>query len=125
MTTRRFPAPALLAPTLLALAGIALGALPASAATAQAIDPITIFSSPHTYGQVLGKLGAGEEVTLDRCTADGTWCRVLHNGPTGWVPASYIIGASAKNDATTGRDLLTAPPIDQDSDTNHFHHHRN
>ena len=80
--------------------------VPALAATAHASDKITIFGVPRgDYSRIVGLLQAGEEVTLDRCTSDGRWCRVLHNGPTGWVPASYLVGAAAKLDATVGRPL--------------------
>ena len=114
----------LVTPVLLAIASLSLAALPANAATARASNEISIFATPHTYGQILGKLSSNEEVTLDRSTADGKWCRVLHSGPTGWVPASYLIGALAKVEATPGRSI-TDPPFDQDSDTGHFHHTRN
>jgi uncharacterized protein YraI len=100
-----------------AIAGLgilALGATagPGFAATARASDPISIFEGPHTDAHVLGRLEAGEEVTIDRCTTTGNWCRVFHDGPTGWVPASYLIGAAAKADATPGRSL-TDPPFDR------------
>lgn len=63
-------------------------------------------------------LQAGETVTIDRCSASGLWCRVFHDGPTGWVPASYLIGAAAKIDATPLRSLTT-PAFDDRGHTNH------
>ena len=107
------------AATALALLGLAGAAAPAAAATAYASDKIPIFGVPaDDYARILGLLQAGEVVKLDRCTADGTWCRVIHNGPTGWVLASYLVGAAAKIDATPGRSL-TAQPFDQDADLGH------
>jgi len=114
----------LLAAASLALASAAPLAQPVLAATARASDPVIIYATPHDTGTILGVLKANEEVNLDRCTADGSWCRVLHEGPTGWVLASFLVGAAAKVEATSGRSL-TDPPIDQDSDTGHSHHQRN
>jgi hypothetical protein len=36
---------------------------------------------------------------------------VLSHEPTGWVPASYLIGAAAKNNATPLQSLTTPPPV--------------
>jgi len=106
----------------LALAAVSLAgiAAPAVAATAHASDRIPIYTLPNDDSRLLGVLQAGEEVTLDRCNAQGTWCRVFHDGPTGWVLASFLIGAQAKIDATPGRSL-TDPPFDQDEDLGHNH----
>ena len=98
-----------------ALSATALAA-PAAAATARASDPIPIYTLPNDDSRVVGVLQAGEVVTLDRCEASGIWCRVFHDGPTGWVLASFLIGAQAKIDATPGRSL-TDPPFDQQDDT--------
>jgi len=105
------------------LAAFTLGALSvlgaigaAEAATARASDDITIFAVPRgDYSRVLGVLRAGEVVQLDTCDATGQWCRVIHDGPTGWVPASYLIGSQAKLDATPGGGRsLTAPFLSHD-----------
>lgn len=112
MTSSRLLAALVLGAT--ALAGFAA---PASAATATASDKISIYELPNYQGRILGLLQAGEEVSLDRCNAQGTWCRVFHDGPTGWVLASYLVGAKAKIDATPGRSL-TAPPLIDNSKTN-------
>ena len=101
-----------------AIAGLAALALaPATgnsvAATAHASDRISIFAGPNTDDRVIGRLEAGEEVTIDSCTPTGHWCRIFHDGPTGWVPGSYLIGAAAKADATNARSL-TDPTFDED-----------
>ena len=106
-----------------AIAGLGALALAATAGgsfanSARASDPISIYEGPNTFNRILGRLEAGEEVTIDRCTAGGNWCRVFHNGPTGWVPASYLIGAAAKADATPGTSLTDAP-LDQRKDLGH------
>jgi uncharacterized protein YraI len=112
ISSRLLPALALSA---LAVAGFAA---PASAGddVATATNKISIYELPDYQGRILGLLQAGEEVRLDRCNAQGTWCRVFHDGPTGWVLASFLIGARAKIDATPGRSI-TAPPLIDDSKT--------
>jgi len=107
----------LLAALVLGATALVAAAPPASAADATASDKISIYELPDYQGRILGLLQAGEEVSLDRCNAQGTWCRVLHNGPTGWVLASYLIGSRAKLDATPGRSL-TQPLIMDDTKTN-------
>lgn len=92
----------------LALLGFAAAAMPAFAATAHATNNIQIFDVPRDdQTQVAGVLRAGEDVTLDTCTPDGIWCRVIHDGPPGWVLASFLVGAQAKVDATVSQGGLT------------------
>ena len=71
---------------------------------------VSIYAGPSDFTQILGKLNAGDVVKLDFCLPNGTWCRVLHDGPTGWVLASFLIGAQAKIDATPGRSLAGRVP---------------
>ena len=109
-----------------AIAGLGALALAATAGSsfansARASDAISIFDGPDSFTNVIGRLEAGEQVTIDRCTASGIWCRVFHDGPTGWVPASYLIGAAAKADATPGTSLTDAP-FDQRTDLGHTKH---
>lgn len=99
-----------------AIAGLAALALAPTAgqclaATAHASDRISIFAGPSTDEHVIGRLEAGEEVSIDRCTPFGYWCRIFHDGPTGWVPGSYLIGAAAKTDATPGRSITESSDI--------------
>ena len=100
--------------TLAAFGILALGAVPAMAQStgAYASDKISIFEGPHyRANQIVGMLLPGEPVTIQRCTADGKWCRVFSHEPTGWVPASYLIGSAAKNNATPLQSLTTPPPV--------------
>jgi len=113
-TTRLAATLAFGALSLLPLTGAAM------AASAYASDKISIFAEPRNRAnEIVGMLQAGETVTIDRCTASGNWCRVFHNGPTGWVPASYLLGAAAKIDATPLRSLAD-PSFDQGHD--HIRH---
>jgi hypothetical protein len=98
--------------TLAAFGMLALGTVPAMAQStgAYASDKISIFEGPHyRANEIVGMLLPGETVTIQRCTADGQWCRIFSREPTGWVPASYLIGAAAKAH-TTPLQSLTTPP---------------
>jgi len=100
--------------TLAAFGALLLGTVPAMAQStgAYASDKISIFAGPHyRANQIVGMLLPGEAVTIQRCTADGKWCRVLSREPTGWVPASYLIGAAAKANATPLQSLTTPPAV--------------
>lgn len=84
-----------------------LGGGSAEAATARASDPVPIYSGPG-YGYLpIGRLARNEVVRLAQCTPSGRWCFVVHDGPDGWVLASYLIGSAAKVDATPSRPLVT------------------
>lgn len=78
----------------------------ASAATARASDPITIHAGPGNAYPVIGKLARNEVVSLSECTPSGTWCRIVHKGPNGWVLGSYLVGSAAKVQATPWRPLV-------------------
>ncbi len=114
------------------LGALALAALPGMASAnsygsgapnsdhAQASDKISIFQGPHyRANEIVGMLQPGEVVTIDRCNAQGTWCRVFSNEPTGWVPASYLIGSKAKADATPLQSL-TSPSVSSQNDLRPF-----
>jgi uncharacterized protein YraI len=85
---------------------LAAATVPAAAASAVVSENISVYQLPrHRVDEVVGLLRAGEEVTIDRCTASGRWCRVFSGEPTGWVLASYLVGATAKIQATPPRSL--------------------
>jgi hypothetical protein len=76
---------------------------------ARVSEKISVWEQPRNRAnEIIGLLQADEVVTIQRCTVDGDWCRVLSDQPTGWVPASYLVGSPAKADATPLRSL-TAP----------------
>ena len=85
---------------------LGLSAGGAQAASARASATIPIYDAPGGIRLPIGRLFRGEVVQLDRCTPRGVWCRVIHNGPPGWVLASYLIGSAAKMDATPGKSLI-------------------
>ena len=92
----------------LAFGTVALAAatLPTAAATAVVSEKISIYQLPRNrVDEIVGLLRPGEEVAIDRCTESGQWCRVFSSEATGWVPASYLIGAAAKLQATPPRSL--------------------
>jgi len=100
---------------MVALGAIVFSAVPSlaqSSGGAYASNKISIFQLPrYRANEIVGMLLPGEQVVVQRCTANGEWCRVLSHEPTGWVPASYLIGAAAKNNATPLQSLTTPPPV--------------
>jgi hypothetical protein len=76
---------------------------------ARVSEKISVWEQPRNRAnEIIGLLQAGDVVTIQRCTVDGNWCRVLSDQPTGWVPGSYLVGSPAKADATPLLSL-TAP----------------
>ncbi len=55
-----------------------------------AISPVNIRTGPSTNFTIVGRLVRDESVEVAQCTADGAWCYVSHDGPDGWVAASYL-----------------------------------
>ncbi len=75
---------------------------------ARVSEKISIWEMPRNRAnEIIGLLQAGEIVTIQRCTVDGNWCRVLSDQPTGWVPGSYLVGSPAKADVTPLESLTT------------------
>lgn len=86
---------------------IPLTAAAASAATARASDPITIYAGPGYGFAPIGRLAKGAVVGLSECTPRGTWCHIItDDAPNGWVLGSYLIGSAAKVEATPWRPLV-------------------
>jgi hypothetical protein len=76
---------------------------------ARVSEKISVWEQPRNRAnEIIGLLQADQIVTIQRCTVDGEWCRVLSDQPTGWVPGSYLVGSPAKADATP-LESLTAP----------------
>lgn len=78
----------------------------AAAATARASAPLTIYAGPGYDYEPIGKLPKNAVVKLAECTPRIFWCRIVYDGPTGWVLGSYLIGSAAKVDATPFRPLV-------------------
>jgi uncharacterized protein YraI len=76
----------------LAGAALLLSAGAALADPGQATASVNVRSGPGAGYAVLDTLYPGEEVDIQRCT--GGWCYVAHNGPNGWVSASYLASDS-------------------------------
>lgn len=90
---------------ILALALIATPALAESTARVSG-GTVQVRSGPGTGYASIGILPNGTQVTLDRCTRSGAWCLVTN---TGWVRASYLVGAAAKVGATPSEPLVDNP----------------
>jgi uncharacterized protein YraI len=78
----------------LALAGVALTTGGAFAVQAQATTAVNVRSGPGPSYGVVDTLYAGEQVDVTECNPSGSWCYVQHDGPDGWVSASYLQNTS-------------------------------
>ncbi len=88
---------------LLSLLLVGAAGLPgaAFAGAAYTSDKISVVEQPRNQAnEIVGLLPAGVAVDIDRCNVEGDWCRVKDDNVIGWVPASYLIGAAAKADAS-------------------------
>lgn len=81
------------------LAVLLVGVTPALAAPTARVKggDIPIYAGPGYNYATIGNLRDGTEVTLEYCTRNGVWCQVTD---TGWVLASYLVGAAAKLQVT-------------------------
>lgn len=75
--------------TVAALVGSAGAAF---AAPAQSTTTLNIRSGPGTGYNVVDVLFSGEVVDVTECAANN-WCYIEHDGPDGWVSASYLAPA--------------------------------
>ena len=44
-----------------------------------------VHNEPLRIAKVLDTLNPGDAITILRCVPSGTWCKVRHPGPDGWV----------------------------------------
>ena len=79
------------------------GAASASAFEAEAKSAVNVRTGPGTTYGIVDKLEPGELVTVTEC-APNNFCFVEHDGPDGWVSASFLIPAddAAADDAAPG-----------------------
>jgi hypothetical protein len=73
----------------LILCGFALSSVAALAEDAVATTELNVRSGPGTGFAVVDVLDPGEQVTMSECQTSG-WCYVSHDGPDGWVSATYL-----------------------------------
>lgn len=79
--------------TLLATAGAAL------AASAVATTAVNVRSGPGTGYAIRDSLYTGEQVDVEGC--NGSWCKIQHVGPDGWVSKTYL-AASGRGGGRSG-----------------------
>ena len=89
----------MLKPVALSLALALLVAAPALGESTARVKGgnIPVYAGPSYNYATIGNLPDGTEVTLEYCTRNGVWCQVTD---TGWVLASYLVGAAAKLEVT-------------------------
>ena len=73
----------------LIICGFVFGAAPVAAEDAVATTELNVRSGPGTGFAIVDVLEDGEQVTMSECQTSG-WCYVTHDGPDGWVSASYL-----------------------------------
>ena len=62
----------------------------AAAMDTSAVTDLNIRSGPGNTYTVVGVIPSGESAALDGCVADGSWCKVSHDGVEGWSYAPYL-----------------------------------
>ncbi len=75
------------------VSALAMGAaLPAVAqtTTARAGTELTVRGEPTPFGPVLGVLTVDQEVTIDGCLADISWCKISSGDMAGWASGQYL-----------------------------------
>ncbi|HEV7719294.1 MAG TPA: SH3 domain-containing protein [Arsenicitalea sp.] len=89
-----------------AVLGAAGASSAATTATARASGQLPVYAGPGSGYAVVGRLAKDERVSIERCTYSGRWCLVSDGRPIGWVLSSYLVGASAKLQATPPKFLV-------------------
>jgi uncharacterized protein YraI len=74
-------------------AGLLLSGSAAIAVEAQAAGSANVRSGPGTSYDIVDTLASGEVVDVVECNGAGTWCRIEHSGPDGWVSRSLLEAA--------------------------------
>lgn len=68
-----------------------MAAAPALAAqTGSADTDLNLRAGPGPNYQVIGVIGASDEVSIDGCLADSNWCKVAYDGKEGWAYGDYL-----------------------------------
>ena len=69
---------------------VAVLPIAAAAMDTSAVTDLNIRSGPGNTYAVVGVIPSGESAALDGCVADGSWCKVSHDGVEGWSYAPYL-----------------------------------
>ncbi|SEM69526.1 SH3 domain-containing protein [Loktanella fryxellensis] len=85
-------------------------ALPALAqtTTAKAGTELTVRGEPSPFGSVMGVLAVDQEVTIEGCLEDVSWCQISSGEMTGWASGQYLY-VSEGADAVTLIDMAGNP----------------
>ena len=76
------------AAAIICTAAVILTPVTASAASATASANVNVRAAPSTTARVVDRLTAGETIDVRGCREG--WCYIEHNGPAGYVSASYV-----------------------------------
>lgn len=76
---------------------------------------VNVRSGPGTNFSAVDRLERNERVTRNQCLPNGSWCYITHQGPDGWVAASFLYpedqaqpGSGNGNNQNTGN---SQPPV--------------
>lgn len=83
----------------------------ASALEAAATAAVNVRTGPGTGYAVVDTLHPGEIVDVTQCNAAGTWCRIFHTGPDGWVSRRYLGAAPGAGSSGSGIQLGVTIPL--------------
>lgn len=98
----------ILAVSTLASMGVLVLASGALAAPATATTNVNVRTGPGTNFSILGALQRGQNVDAVECVDSG-WCRVEHNGPTGWVSSRYLAAPNQGQTAAPAQSPAAQP----------------
>ena len=100
----------------IALSTAAVALLTATAATAemraQAATDLNLRMGPGPQFNVETVIAAQDEVAVEGCIEDRSWCKVDYNGTTGWAYAAYLTAPKGEtvvvlNDAQITKEVTT------------------
>ncbi len=98
----------ILAVSTLASMGVLVLTSAALAAAATATTNVNLRTGPGTNFSILGSLQRGQNVDAVECVDSG-WCRVEHNGPSGWVASRYLAAPNQGQAAVPAQSPAARP----------------
>lgn len=71
-------------------AGLVLASSAYAATTATAWTDLNLRTGPGSAYEIASVIPATQSVTVDGCLDDSNWCRVTHDGISGWASGDYL-----------------------------------
>jgi len=73
------------------LAGLLLASSACAQTAATAATDLNLRAGPGVSYEIVGVIPAAQSVTVDGCLAESNWCRVGHDGISGWASGDYLV----------------------------------